>query len=65
MHKRPNPIAVIALAVVLLVPGGAAAQNTSDSIAAMMEAVNLSLAAQGENYRAVVAEYITKSVSET
>ena len=61
MHKRPNPIAVIALAVVLLVPGGAAAQNTSDSIAAMMEAVNLSLAAQGENYRAVVAEYITNA----
>ena len=61
MHKRPNPIAVIALAVVLLVPGGAAAQNSSDSIAAIMEAVNLSLAAQGESYRGVVAEYITNA----
>ena len=59
MQKNWNRIGLGALTAVFLVPGTAVAQDADETIAAMLESTNLSLAAQGENYRVAVAEYIT------
>ncbi len=55
---------VIVLALgALLAPAGAFADEVEDSLLAMMDGMNASLAAEGADYRAVMADYVTGDVN--